>query len=115
MKRLAAVVMVVASVAVLGGCSMFKRERISLREEPAKVAQQEPQLLDANGAPIERVPFRPGTSSVTVENLAKKVGCTGGEGAGLMTAPGPVEVYRMVCDNRSVFMAKCELRQCRAM
>jgi hypothetical protein len=26
-----------------------------------------------------------------------------------------VEVYRMVCDSGKVFMARCELRQCKAM
>lgn len=113
MKRL---VLMVTCVAVLGGCSLFKRQRVDLREKPvAAVKAPEPQLLDASGAPIERVPFRPGVSSVTVENLAKKRGCVGGAGAGLMTPPGPVEVYRMICENNTVFMAKCELRQCKAM
>ena len=72
-------------------------------------------LLDANGVAIERIPFRPGVSSVTVENLAKVKGCKGGIGAGLMSAPGPVEVYRMICDNGTLFVAKCEFRQCRAI
>ena len=114
MKRL---VLVVACVTMLGGCSVynsvFKREPVAVRAVPVKAP--EPVLVDADGAPIERIPFRPGVSSVTVENLAKKKGCIGGAGAGLMTPPGPVEVYRMVCDNRTIFMAKCELRQCKAM
>ncbi|MDB5933887.1 MAG: hypothetical protein JWQ01_1231 [Massilia sp.] len=75
----------------------------------------ETRLLDANGAPIERIPFRPGVSSVTVERLGKQGNCTSNEGAGLVTEPGPVEVYRMVCDSGKVFMARCELRQCKAM
>ena len=70
-------------------------------------------LTDANGNVIETVPFRPGISSVTVEKMAEAQGCVGGQGAGLMTPQGPVEVYRMICDSRQVFMARCELRQCR--
>jgi hypothetical protein len=74
-----------------------------------------PPLVDDNGAVIERVPFRAGVSSATVETMAKKAGCTGGQGAGLMTPQGPVEVYRMVCDNRTVYKAICELRQCKRL
>ena len=99
--------------ALLGACSMFHREQAAAPSAPVKIAQ--PQLVDADGVPIERVPFRAGISSVTVENMAKKQGCTGGIGAGLMTEPGPVEVYRMMCDNGKVFKARCELRQCKAM
>jgi hypothetical protein len=72
-------------------------------------------LTDANGNTIENVPFRAGVSSVTVEKMAEAQGCTGGQGAGLLTPQGPVEVYRMLCDNRQVFTARCEMRQCRQM
>jgi len=51
----------------------------------------------------------------TVEKMAKQQGCTGGQGAALITQPGPVEVYRMRCEDGRVFMARCELRQCRQM
>lgn len=64
---------------------------------------------------VQTVEFRQGVSSVTVEKLAKKYGCAGGKGAGLITSQGPVEVYRMACDNGKAFMARCELRQCSAM
>lgn len=66
---------------------------------------------------IERVPFRAGVSSTTVEKMAREQGCTGAgsQGAGLMTPQGPVEIYRMVCDSGRVFMARCEFRQCRPM
>jgi translation initiation factor IF-1 len=47
--------------------------------------------------------------------MAKQQACTGGQGAALVTETGPVEVYRMQCDNGKVFMARCELRQCRKM
>lgn len=102
----------VACVAMLGGCAKSKRKP----EAPAvarKVVQ--PELVDADGVPIERVPFRAGVSSVTVENMAKREGCVGGQGAGLVTEPGPVEVYRMMCENGKVFRARCELRQCKRM
>lgn len=73
--------------------------------------------MDANGIEIERVPFRAGVSSTTVEKMAHEQGCTGTEsqGAGLMTPQGPVEIYRMICDSNKVFMARCEFRQCRPM
>lgn len=64
---------------------------------------------------VQKVEFRPGVSSATVERLAKNHGCSGRTGAGLLTAKGPVEVYRMQCDSGSVFMARCEFRQCRPM
>ena len=98
---------------LLGGCSMFKS-----KVEPAPVAAVRPvapQLVDASGAPIQRVPFRTGVSSATVEKLARAQSCTGGQGAGLVPEPGPVEVYRMQCEDGKVFMARCELRQCRKM
>lgn len=100
--------------ALLGGCAMVKS-----KVEPAPVAVQvKPapgQQVIADGVPIERVAFRAGLSSATVERLAKEHGCTGGQGAGLLTEPGPVEVYRMQCDSEKLFMARCELRQCRRM
>ena len=56
-----------------------------------------------------------GVSSATVERMAREQACSGGLGAGLITQTGPVEVYRMQCDNGKVFMARCELRQCKRM
>jgi hypothetical protein len=109
MKRLLLVTCAVA----LSACSMFKTKMEPVAAAPAKPVVM--QLLDANGAPIERIAFRPGVSSVTVEKLAKQRACGNNEGAGLVTEPGPVEVYRMVCDSGKVFMARCELRQCKAM
>lgn len=110
MKRL----LLLATCAVaLSACSMFKTKM-----EPVAVAPVKPvdtRLRDANGALIERIAFRPGVSSVTVERLGKLQACHSSEGAGLMTEPGPIEVYKMVCDSGKVFMARCELRQCKAM
>jgi hypothetical protein len=111
MKRLLVLVAL-----VLGGCSAFKTK---MEPAPAPVAASAPaspdQLVDKDGVPIERIPFHGGVSSATVEKLAKQHACTGGQGAGLVTEPGPVEVYRMQCENGKVFMARCELRQCRQM
>lgn len=81
---------------------------------PALAADGTPRVA-IDGVEIEKVAFRAGISSATVEGLAKQQACRGGYGAGLLTASGPVEVYRMACDNGRVFMAKCELRQCRQM
>ncbi|WP_306396362.1 hypothetical protein [Telluria beijingensis] len=97
---------IVAAV-LLGGCSVFG-SRVDLSEPAAVTAP-----LDA--VEIQRVPFKVGVSSNTVEQLAKAAACTSAQGAGLITEPGPIEVYRMQCENGKVFMARCELRQCRKM
>ena len=113
MKRLLPLVL----LAALGGCAMFGKKPAT----PAVAAAARPaplQAVDAGGAPIERVPYRVGVSSATVEQLARQHACIGhggGQGAGLITEPGPVEVYRLQCADGKVFMARCELRQCRKM
>jgi hypothetical protein len=103
MNRLA---LMCAAAAMLGGCSMFHKQMPA----PAPVA-----AVPASAPAVETIPFHTGVSSATVEKMAKQQGCTGGQGAGLITQPGPVEVYRMRCDSGKVFMARCELRQCRQM
>lgn len=113
MKRMLAVVGMIAVVS--SGCSAFNTETPQ-RPSVARVhPAPPPPLVDANGAVIEEVPFVAGVSSVTVEKLAAAQSCKGGEGAALMTPPGPVEVYRMRCDNGRVFMARCEMRQCKPL
>ncbi|MET0856059.1 MAG: hypothetical protein ABWY27_04875 [Telluria sp.] len=110
MKRM----LLLSCALALSACSVFRSEM----PPPQAVAPAEPAplgLVDANGVPIERIRFRAGVSSVTVERLGKQRACISNEGAGLITEPGPVEVYRMVCDGGQVFMARCELRQCKAM
>ncbi|MCA1245366.1 hypothetical protein [Massilia sp. MS-15] len=119
MKHALAPLTVLVAVLVallLAGCTL---SRSAPAPQPAPVALAKPAapgLVDPDGAPIERVPFRLGVSSATVEKLAKQQGCTSGQGAGLVTAAGPVEVYRMRCEEGAmrgkVFMARCELRQC---
>ena len=106
MKRL----FVLMSCAVLlSACATRSKPMAAWTPPPTATSIQ----TDANGNVIENVPFRAGVSSVTVEKMAEAQGCTGGAGAGLMTPQGPVEMYRMICENRQVFVARCELRQCR--
>lgn len=82
---------------------------------PSDVAEDGSKRVAIGGVEIVRVEFKPGVSSATVENLAKQAGCTGGPGAGLVTEAGPVEMYRMACGDGRVFLARCELRQCRTV
>jgi len=73
-------------------------------------------VQDEHGSAIlQKVAFQTGVSSVTVERLGRHYGCISPQGAGLVTEKGPVEVYRMRCDNGTTFLAECELRQCRPM
>ena len=106
----------VLAAVLLSACSGLKTSMAPLPAEPAQPVAANAEANDGvNEGAIERVPFKIGVSSATVEALAKEQACLGVQGAGLMTAPGPVEVYRMQCDNGKVFMARCELRQCKRM
>jgi hypothetical protein len=110
MKR---VLVLMPLAALLGGCAWFHKPEPAT---PAAAALARPAgPVDADGTPIQKLPFRLGVSSNTVEKLARQQACAGGQGAALVTEPGPVEVYRMQCDNGKVFMARCEMRQCRPM
>lgn len=75
----------------------------------------EPGRGDAPAVEVQKVEFKLGLSSGTVEKLAKQRGCSSAMGAGLVTDGGPIEVYRMNCRDGIVFMARCELRQCEQM
>lgn len=103
----------VAVAAVTANASVPAGALAMPRTEPVSQAAQTAPAPTLDN--IEKVPFQIGTSSVTVERLAQAAGCAGGKGAGLVTEKGPVEVYRMQCDNGKVFLAKCELRQCAPM
>lgn len=61
---------------------------------------------------IEKVPFALGVSSVTVERIAKQNSCPSKLGAGLLYKKGPVEVYRVECEDGREIKARCEMRQC---
>lgn len=108
MKRL---IVLMSCAVVLSGCSVWRAK------QPMPAWQPAVKSAKSNVSPdgIERMPFRSGVSSVTVERMAVAAGCTGGQGASLITEPGPVEVYRMVCANRQTYMARCEFRQCKPM
>jgi hypothetical protein len=84
-------------------------------EEAADAAPETASVDDGSKVALQTIEFQAGVSSVTVERLAKRYGCEGGTGAGLITEKGPVEVYRMNCNNGQVFTARCELRQCQPM
>jgi hypothetical protein len=85
-------------------------------EHAASKAPDRILVQDERGSAIlQKVAFQTGVSSVTVERLGRRYGCIGLQGAGLVTEKGPIEVYRMRCDNGTTFLAECELRQCRPM
>lgn len=128
MKRLHLIAAMIASV-LLTGCSMFPlgaQTDESATAAQAAAARKQARNSDippdqvtisdeAGSVVVQKIEFRPGISSATVERLAKRFGCSGRAGAGLVTDKGPVEVYRMQCDNGTTFMAHCELRQCRPL
>jgi len=76
--------------------------RVTIRDEKGRVV-------------VEKVPFRIGVSTFTVERMAKEAGCEPRVGAGLLTEAGPVEVYRVQCEDGRQYLAQCELRQCQAL
>jgi hypothetical protein len=104
-----------ACLIVLGGCAMIHRPVPVSAPVPAAPVALDPGLRGADGTLIESLPFRQGISSVTVERLGRQQACVSRQGAALVTPAGPVEVYRMVCESGRIFMARCELRQCKPM
>lgn len=116
MKRVA---VLLAGALALSACSYIPSYIADQAVEPAPVRRVAPPvgadgqpLVMVDGVAIERVAFRSGVSSATVEKMAAARQCKGGLGAGLVSDKGPVEMYRMACDNGQVFMARCEMRQC---
>jgi hypothetical protein len=70
---------------------------------------------DATPTKVQTIAFQMGVSSFAVEKLANKAGCFSEQGAGLFTEKGPIEGYRVKCNNGQTFVARCELRQCKAV
>jgi hypothetical protein len=103
---------ILASLLALGGCTPMHEQMTPADPVTAPAPA-------AAAVVVETIPFRTGVSSATVEKLARQQSCSGGQGAALVTEPGPVEVYRMHCESGQmrgqVFMARCELRQCKRM
>lgn len=94
-------------VSTLSACTLFKKAETSAAIEKTKTTanvQKE--------APIEKIPFEVGVSSHNVERLAKAHNCTSNQGAGLIFKKGPVEMYRVSCEDGREFKARCELRLC---
>lgn len=108
-------IMSVALFLSVAGCAalpgLFGGERPAAAAEPIAAAA----APAAAGPQIQTIPFQAGVSSMTVEKLALKYGCIAAKGAARITDKGPVEVYRMACDDERVLLVKCELRQCKAM
>ncbi|GAB3543990.1 hypothetical protein GCM10027343_18490 [Noviherbaspirillum agri] len=129
MKRLPLILMMVPAL-VLASCTSLSpdAESASVADKSRGASAYVPKharhsdlladrvkVRDATGiVEVQKIEFQYGISSVTVERLARRFACNGA-GAGLITEKGPVEVYRMQCDNGTTFLAKCELRQCRPM
>jgi hypothetical protein len=118
------VLMAVTAAIIVAGCGAVapKDQALPITQAGAKGAAAPSRnagtivINDAAGtAEVQKVEFRSGVSSSTVERIAKAAGCTGREGAGLVTEKGPVEIYRIQCENGKTFMARCELRQCKPM
>ena len=116
MKRLP---LLLLAAGLLSACSYIpflnKDAKVAQAPVQRKPAQADAARIVVDGVEVQKVEFRPGISSATVEKLAKAEQCRGGQGAGLVKESGPVEVYRMACDDGRVFLARCELRQCKAM
>jgi hypothetical protein len=116
LKRIWMVLVTSAVVILTSGCAA-RAPSISLAPAAVERAVSLAPLSidDGNGniVQIQKVEFQSGVSSITVERLAKRYGCEGGNGAGRITGKGPREMYRMTCDNGQTFLAKCELRQCK--
>ena len=111
MKQLS---LLLLAAGLLSACSS-SAPKVAQAPVKRKPTQVEAARLVVDGVEVQKVEFRPGISSATVERLANAEQCRGGQGAGLVTPAGPVEVYRMACDNGKVFLARCELRQCKPM
>jgi hypothetical protein len=125
MKRL---LLSVLPVLMLGACSYMPfnhnkeqqdeaARRAASARTPAvsELASDGSKRVLMEGVEIEKVPFRAGVSSATVERLARNASCKGSAGAGLVSEPGPVEVYRIACDSGKTYLARCELRQCKPL
>lgn len=108
-------IMLIALILSVAGCAAL--QRMSAGDRPAAAAP----TLSAAAAPasaepqIQTIPFQAGVSSMTVEKLALQYGCSAKKGAARITEKGPVEVYRIACDDERTLLVKCELRQCKAM
>ena len=107
MTRFSLIAMLASSMC-LTACSSFPSLSLPWKTEQKNDASgNRITIQDEEGTvEVQKVEFRPGVSSATVERLARRFGCTGSMGAGLVTNKGPVEVYLMKCDNGTTYMAQ---------
>ncbi|HEY8024122.1 MAG TPA: hypothetical protein VIF60_06115 [Burkholderiaceae bacterium] len=71
-----------------------------------------PPTAVARPAPARNDDFKLGTSSWSVERLAKDESCLSDRGAEIISPEGPTEFYRVQCRDGRILQARCELRQC---
>ena len=116
MKHRILIVTVITS-ALISGCGLFTKTKPASEAatKPAQTQLLAQGLADNANPVVQKIEFKTGISSVTVEKLAIQSQCTSRQGAAQITPKAPVEVYRVNCDDGRVFMAKCELRQCQTM
>jgi hypothetical protein len=108
-------IMSVALFLSLAGCAALQGMFASNRPAAADAVPSAAVAPASTEPQIQTIPFLAGISSMTVEKLALQYGCSAKKGAALITDKGPVEVYRMACDDERILLVKCELRQCKAM
>ena len=111
--RLASVV-ITSLFLLLTGCAELKnRLNLNPKKNTGVSLNQEAPKSAVAVSDVQTISFKTGVSSKSVETLAKAAACYSNQGAGLITDAGPVEMYRVSCENGQVFLARCELRQCK--
>ncbi len=102
---------------LISGCGLFTKTKPSsaATSNPVQTQALAQGHAGSDDPAMQRIEFKTGISSVTVEKLAMQSQCTSKQGAAQITPKAPIEVYRVSCDDGRVFMAKCELRQCQTM
>ena len=93
---------------LLSGCTSVSLNTIDPQTENTTSSTDKIAALIA----AEKVGFKSGTSSITVEKLAIQQQCMPLVGARLDTDEGPLEYYRVKCSDGRELAAYCELRQC---
>lgn len=106
-------IMLIALFLSVAGCAAL--QRMSAGDRPAAAAPSAAAAPASAEPQIQTIPFQAGVSSMTVEKLALQYGCSAKKGAARITEKGPVEVYRIACDDERTLLVKCELRQCKTM
>jgi hypothetical protein len=105
------VVIALLSVVALSACSnLTLRERLGFKPSKPTVFAPVAPVRDPNYKEPEKIII--GVSSTVVEKLAKRESCTTNRGATRTSEEGPIESYRITCDDGRVLTARCELRQC---